>query len=160
MFISSMQPKSKRKVILAASWGAVAVCMAVIFFLSHDTAAVSAEKSNGFIALLLKKFGIAVSSHVIRKTAHVLEYCGLALLLYNACFQTFSAPQPLLCMLTAVLYAASDEIHQYFILGRACQMRDVFIDFVGAAVGTAVCTAIWYIFRRIQKKRGINNGSI
>ena len=141
MFISSMQPKSKRKVILAASWGAVAVCMAVIFFLSHDTAAVSAEKSNGFIALLL-------------------EYCGLALLLYNACFQTFRAPQPLLCVLTAVLYAASDEIHQYFILGRACQMRDVFIDFVGAAVGTAVCTAIWYIFRRIQKKRGINNGSI
>ena len=49
-----------RKVILAASWGAVAVCMAVIFFLSHDTADVYAEKSNGFIELLLKKIGIAV----------------------------------------------------------------------------------------------------
>lgn len=134
--------------------------MAVIFALSHETAFDSAEKSNGFIALLLERFGVSVSSRVIRKTAHALEYCGLSLLLYNAYFQTFRSAQPLLSMLTAVLYAASDEIHQYFIMGRACQMRDVFIDFVGAAVGTAVCTAIWYIFRLIQKKRGINNGSI
>lgn len=155
-----MQPKSKRAWLLAVSWMAVAVCMAVIFILSQDTASVSSEKSNGLIALVLEKFGFAVSSHVIRKTAHALEYCGLALLLYNAYFQTFRAAQPLLSMLTAVLYAASDEIHQYFISGRACQLRDVFVDFVGAAAGTAFCTAIWYIFRWIQKKRGIRNGSI
>ena len=53
-------------------------------------------------------------------------------------------------MLTAVLYAASDEIHQYFIAGRACQLRDVFVDFVAAAVGVAVCTVVWYIWH-LQK---------
>ncbi len=155
-----MQPKSKRVGILVFSWAAVIACMAVIFCLSQEPASVSSAKSNGLLTLLLERFGIAVSSHVIRKTAHALEYCGLALLLYNAYFQLFRSVQPMLTLLTAVLYAAGDEIHQYFISGRACQLRDVFIDFVGAAVGTAFCTAVWHIFRWIQKKRGIDNGSI
>lgn len=150
-----MQPKNKartrRTVWLVLSWAAVALCMAVIFALSHETAAVSSGKSNGVLSVLLERFGIVVSSHTIRKTAHALEYCGLSLLLYHAYFQSFRKVQPLLTMLTAVLYAASDEIHQYFIAGRACQLRDVFVDFVGAAVGVAVCTAVWYIWH-LQKK--------
>lgn len=146
-----MQPKSKRRtVLLLISWAAVVLCCAVIFALSHETASVSSGKSNGLISLLLERFGIVVSSHTIRKTAHALEYCGLSLLLYHAYFQSFRKVQPLLTVLTAVLYATSDEIHQYFIAGRACQLRDVFVDFVGAAVGVAVCTAVWYIWH-IQK---------
>lgn len=151
-----MQPKSKartrRTVWLVLSWAAVALCMAVIFSLSHETASVSSNKSNGLISLLLERFGILVSAHTVRKTAHALEYCGLSLLLYHAYFQSFRTVQPLLTVLTAALYAASDEIHQYFIAGRACQMRDVFVDFVGAAVGVAVCTAVWHIICHIQKK--------
>lgn len=146
-----MQPKSKRRTaLLLISWAAVVLCCAVIFALSHETASVSSGKSNGLISLLLERFGIVVSSHTIRKTAHALEYCGLSLLLYHAYFQSFRKVQPLLTVLTAVLYATSDEIHQYFIAGRACQLRDVFVDFVGAAVGVAVCTAVWYIWH-IQK---------
>lgn len=146
-----MQPKSKRRTaLLLISWAAVVLCCAVIFALSHETASVSSGKSNGLISLLLERFGIVVSSHTIRKTAHALEYCGLSLLLYHAYFQSFRKVQPLLTVLTAVLYATSDEIHQYFIVGRACQLRDVFVDFVGAAVGVAVCTAVWYIWH-IQK---------
>ena len=33
-----------------------------------------------------------------------------------------------------LLYAASDEIHQYFIGGRAMRVLDVFIDYTGALV--------------------------
>lgn len=151
MCTSLMQPKSKRRTaLLLISWAAVVLCCAVIFALSHETASVSSGKSNGLISLLLERFGIVVSSHTIRKTAHALEYCGLSLLLYHAYFQSFRKVQPLLTVLTAVLYATSDEIHQYFIAGRACQLRDVFVDFVGAAVGVAVCTAVWYIWH-IQK---------
>lgn len=146
-----MQPKSKRRTaLLLISWAAVVLCCAAIFALSHETASVSSGKSNGLISLLLERFGIVVSSHTIRKTAHALEYCGLSLLLYHAYFQSFRKVQPLLTVLTAVLYATSDEIHQYFIAGRACQLRDVFVDFVGAAVGVAVCTVVWYIWH-LQK---------
>lgn len=34
-----------------------------------------------------------------------------------------------------ILYAASDELHQYFVPGRACQLRDVVIDGLGVLIG-------------------------
>lgn len=163
MSISSMQPKNKysrvwRTVLLFVSWALVAACAVTIFGWSHETATQSSGKSNGVIAMLFARFGIVVTSHFVRKLAHALEYCGLALLLYNAYGLSFRAVQPALAFLTAVLYAASDEIHQYFIAGRACQMRDVFVDAVGAAVGVLCCTvAYWLLQKCIQsffKKKG------
>ncbi len=155
-----MQPKNKpysvrRRVILALSWSAVLVCMGVIFALSHETAGQSSEKSNGLIAFLLSRFGISVSSHVIRKTAHALEFCGLSALFYHAYFQSFRVPQPLLTLLSAVLYAATDEIHQYFVEGRACQLRDVFVDLIGAAAGVLACSILYFMIHKILQKREV-----
>ncbi|MGN0519664.1 MAG: VanZ family protein [Candidatus Fimenecus sp.] len=159
----SPRPKNKhrrvwRTVILLLSWTLVAVCAVIIFSLSHETATQSAGKSNGVIAMLFARFGITVSAHFIRKSAHALEYFGLAVLLYNAYGQSFRVVQPTLTVLTAVLYAAGDEIHQYFIAGRACQMRDVFVDAVGAAVGVLCCTVAYWLLQKciqsISKKKG------
>ncbi len=158
MCISAVQQKNnrycsrKRVVVLLLSWASVLVCMAVIFSLSHDPAAQSQAKSDGVLALLLERFGLAVSAHTIRKTAHALEFCGLSLLFYNAYYQSFCAPQAALSLISTVLYAASDEIHQYFVLGRACQLRDVFVDFLGAAAGVVFCTLVTVCIRRIIKK--------
>lgn len=163
MFISSMQQKNNRNrvlrtLVLAVSWGCVLACAVTVFGWSHETATQSSGKSNGVIAMLFARFGITLSSHFVRKAAHALEYLGLSLLLYNAYAQSFRAVQPTLAFLTAVLYAASDEIHQYFILGRACQLRDVFIDAVGAAVGVLCGTVIYWILKTcrqsIQNKKG------
>lgn len=33
------------------------------------------------------------------------------------------------------MYATSDEIHQYFVPGRACMVEDVFIDTLGVILG-------------------------
>lgn len=163
MFTSSMQPKNnrsrvRRAVVLTISWGCVLACAVTIFILSHETATQSAAKSSGVIAMLFARLGITLSSHFVRKAAHALEYLGLSLLLYNAYAQSFQAVQPTLTLLTAVLYAAGDEIHQYFVLGRACQMRDVFVDTVGAAVGVLCGTVIYWILKKcipsIFKKKG------
>lgn len=163
MFTSSMQPKNnrsrvRRAVVLTISWGCVLACAGIIFILSHETATQSAAKSSGVIAMLFARLGITLSSHFVRKAAHALEYLGLSLLLYNAYAQSFQAVQPTLTLLTAVLYAAGDEIHQYFVLGRACQMRDVFVDTVGAAVGVLCGTVIYWILKKcipsIFKKKG------
>lgn len=154
-----MQPKNnqnriKRRIwLLVLSWAFVFLCMAVIFILSDQTSSASQATSNGVIRLLLERFGIHVSSHTVRKTAHALEFCGLTVLLYFAYFQSFCTPQAVLSLLTGVLYATSDEIHQYFIAGRACQMRDVFVDFLGAAAGIAACTLLCGFYRLYQKKR-------
>ncbi len=150
--------RTRRGAVLVVSWALVLWCAATIFAWSHETATVSADKSNSVIAMLFSRFGITVTSHFVRKSAHALEYFGLALLLYHAYAQSFCAVQPTLTMLTAVLYAATDEIHQYFISGRACQMRDVFVDALGALSGVLFCTAVYWILKRciqsLSKKKG------
>lgn len=152
MCTSLMQPRNKRRVLLVVSWALVALCMAVIFFLSNEPASESQSRSDGVIAALFARFGVELSSHVVRKTAHALEYCGLSLLLYGAYFASFRTPQPTLSFLTAALYAVSDEVHQYFIPGRACQLRDVFVDSVGAAAGIIFCTILFWILRSSKRK--------
>lgn len=140
--------RALRGAVLFVSWALVLWCAVTIFVWSHETATVSSGKSNGVIAILFSRFGITVTSHFVRKLAHALEYFGLALLLYHAYAQSFRAIQPALTMLTAVLYAATDELHQYFIAGRACQMRDVFVDALGAAVSVLFCTAAYWVLKR------------
>ncbi len=37
-----------------------------------------------------------------------------------------------------IIYATSDEIHQYFVPGRACMIEDVFIDTLGVMLGISL----------------------
>jgi len=48
--------------------------------------------------------------------------------------------QALLALGVATLYAASDEIHQYFVPSREARFGDVMLDATGAALGLLV---IW-----------------
>lgn len=47
-----------------------------------------------------------------------------------------------------MMYATSDEIHQYFVPGRACMVEDVFIDTLGIVLGILLIM----LCRRITKK--------
>lgn len=143
---------SRRFWALFGSWAAVVVCAAVIFLLSADNATQSSARSDGLLAFLFERLGLSLSSHIIRKAAHMLEYCGFALLLYNAYLQSFRSPQPALSLLSAALYAATDEIHQFFSAGRACLLRDVFIDAAGAAAGVLLAAALYRLWLYIQKR--------
>lgn len=48
----------------------------------------------------------------------------------------------LIPLLIGFLYAVSDEIHQYFVPGRAMQARDVLIDTVGVLLGIWIARGI------------------
>ena len=81
---------------------------------------------------------------VLRKIAHVLEYAVLAALLARAWprrkylfWEVFAV---------AALYAASDEFHQLFVIGRAGSLCDVLIDGIGAFLGLQVYN--WLDWRR------------
>lgn len=78
-------------------------------------------------------------SYPIRKAAHMSEYAVLGFLLLGAVGprrkEWTAVPA---AFLMAVLYAASDEIHQFFVPGRACMITDVGYDALGAAVGIAL----------------------
>ncbi|MBR3802188.1 MAG: VanZ family protein [Clostridia bacterium] len=146
----------KQKAISAVSWILVAVCMSVIFALSHQPSTESAELSMavmGFVAKLFNEFVEFIGHDVFRSIAHGLEYCGLGLLLFNAIYQTTKQPKMLLPFIISVFYSLTDEIHQIFIEGRAFQFIDLAVDALGSAVGVAAGYAIYKIICHFRGKK-------
>ncbi len=133
----------KKKTAVFISWLLVVVCMTAIFMLSSQSGESSAELSGatiGFVGRIINYIFGEDGHTAFRKTAHFLEYAGLAFLLYNAFYQTRTRKRlsPYLPYISAVLYAVTDEVHQYFVEGRACRLFDVGIDALGAIVGMTV----------------------
>lgn len=82
----------------------------------------------------------------LRKIAHVAEYFIFTFLLHRAFSGSFNINAFGLFIYPAALsffYALSDEMHQYFVLGRYCSVKDVLIDSIGI-IG-------FYILIRIKK---------
>ena len=73
--------------------------------------------------------GLGTWDTILRKGAHVTEYAVLGALLYRALGR-----EPLALAL-GIAYAATDELHQYFVRGRHASPVDVAIDAVGLAAG-------------------------
>ncbi len=79
---------------------------------------------------------------LIRKSAHLLSYALLAWLLLWALSAVLGRRQALWTAFgLALLYAASDELHQAFVPMREGRLTDVLIDAVGAALGLGA--AFW-----------------
>jgi VanZ family protein len=92
--------------------------------------------------------------YAVRKTAHVVEYCVLGLLMwrlvhFDSAWAACRSREFLTALLLAALYAASDEFHQSFVPGRDASVRDVLLDTCGAGLGLA---ALWAA-RRLRPKR-------
>ncbi len=122
--------------------------MGVIFAFSAQAGEESSEVSRGVVVKVaeiiypnyeslnesqkvevIQKFYIPV-----RKIAHFSEFFVLGAISF-VFFATFKRlpPKilPLIPFLFGVLYAISDEIHQWFIDGRACSIVDILIDSSG-----------------------------
>lgn len=93
----------------------------------------SAEEQN----LLADKI-----DYPIRKAAHATEYAVLGMLLFGVLFTSnreISAKRKLLlAILIGAIYAATDEIHQLFVPGRAGLFTDVLIDTAGVMLGAVL----------------------
>lgn len=148
--------------------------MALIFSLSSQNAEVSSGTSGNVIRLIVGIFYpgfdnlpaaeqteiVASLQFLVRKSAHFSIYMILGIL----SFLTFISYEKLLFAMRlttssgiCLLYAASDEIHQLFIPGRSGEVRDVMIDFSGAALGIALSTLVFLLICRIKKKRTEKN---
>jgi len=51
-----------------------------------------------------------------------------------------------------MLYAITDEFHQYFVPGRSAEIRDVLIDSSGAFIGILLTIGIIQIKRKLKSK--------
>lgn len=56
----------------------------------------------------------------------------------------------------AVLYAVSDEIHQYFVPGRACMLTDVGFDSAGAIFGIILGNAV-FVLKNARRNKSNQN---
>ena len=85
----------------------------------------------------------------IRKLAHFAEYLILSVLLYRALDveRRWSLRAAVLALVLAGLYAASDELHQWYVPGRGARASDWLIDVSGAAAGQGLLAARAQRFR-------------
>jgi VanZ family protein len=137
------------------SWIPAVIIMAVIFYFSSKPAESSGESSKSIANRLLNTYEkisdkrldeeirderLESIDFIIRKAAHVTEYALLsAAIAFPLSVRKFRGIRLLfLTMLTAVLYAASDEFHQIFVPGRSGELRDVAIDGIGALIGVVL----------------------
>lgn len=93
----------------------------------------------------------------VRKTAHFSEYFVLGALAFNVVvtFARYKLFVRNLCaVLFCALYSVSDEIHQYFVPGRACRLFDMFVDFSGSFIAVMLLTVIVLKSKKIRGKLG------
>lgn len=127
--------------------------MGVIFWLSSRTANESAKQSGAVLGWLISCFGEnAFTDFIVRKLAHFLEFTGLCFLFNVALYYTRGKVSPVLATAFTSLYAATDEVHQLFVDGRSCELRDWAIDSCGAIVGAIGTMLLFLIISKIANK--------
>ncbi len=91
--------------------------------------------------------------HPVRKAGHVTEFAILGFLLTNVFIarRTKRRPAAVLAIFSGIVYAASDELHQTFVPGRAGMITDVGIDTCGVVIGTAVFLGIAALIGKARK---------
>lgn len=150
-FHSFMQTERIKKIIC---WCLVAVCMGIIFYFSSRTATESSAQSDGVLSMLFKLLGEnAVTSFIIRKCAHFLEFAGLSFLFSIAFFQQTGTVRFWLPVCCTSLYAVTDEIHQLFVEGRACRLLDWAVDTAGGLFGFLIFFIIFFIFKKLAASK-------
>lgn len=122
------------------------ICMAAIFFFSAQSAGESSVLSDTVVDMIRHDGSLTERLTVIvRKTAHFLEYALLGGLFYTGNRLTGVKRRLSAAAAVSSLYAVSDEIHQYFVPGRACMAADVLLDSCGALAGAAAAMLIFKI---------------
>lgn len=119
----------------------VVLWMILIYYLSSKTAELSNESSlmlSKYITFVIKRIiPININEYMInnfiRKSAHVFLYFILSILVSNAL--KYKDKWIIYTTIICLMYAISDEIHQYFVPGRGPHIIDVLIDSIGVLLG-------------------------
>lgn len=132
-----------------------AVWYFVIWRFSAQTAAASGALSDRLLYRLLecssavfrgqsedgKQAIVLFLSFFERKAAHMFLYfvlAGLLLFALHGLFRKYALKVVGAFGLCAIL-AALDELHQYFVPGRSCELRDMAVDLTGGTICLLLC---------------------
>lgn len=107
----------------------------------------------------------------VRKSAHAAEYMTLGAVLMMAVYMFYSGSRvsdrrkrkrnsgsrislrssAVLAIAVGGVYAVLDEMHQYFVPGRACQLRDMIIDICGVTAGVIIAACALWIKKKLRR---------
>jgi len=152
------------------TWIPAAIVMIIIFAFSakpaehsNDSSKIIAEQilnvyeniTNNEYEYNVRERLIDKINHYVRKSAHFLEYAllGFCICFHLTIIKITGLKQFLYATALSALYASSDEIHQYFVPGRSCQLTDILLDSCGAATGALLLIFILYLINVIKRKR-------
>ena len=147
-------------------FAAVTVLMLFIFLFSsqngNESSRLSLKVSRIFAKILFFNYGSMSDSEqafivtelnfFVRKLAHYTVYTALGMLVYSTLlsFGGRLKHKRIFALGICALYAAVDEIHQYFIPSRSMRFRDVIIDSAGALFGIIIVSVIIIIYMYIK----------
>lgn len=147
--------------------GLLIICwMITIFMFSNQGSDKSSKTSKGSIRFILDKLSITKNMEEqqieelieklqtpIRKLAHFSIYTlgGILTSIYFSLDKKSKRKSIIEAILFCSIYAITDEIHQYFIPGRSCELRDILIDSSGALFGILITQFILKILPQKEK---------
>ena len=147
--------------------GLLIICwMITIFMFSNQGSDKSSKTSKGSIRFILDKLSITKNMEEqqieelieklqtpIRKLAHFSIYTlgGILTSIYFSLDKKSKRKSIIEAILFCSIYAITDEIHQYFIPGRSCELRDILIDSSGALFGILIIQFILKILPQKEK---------
>ena len=152
--------KQNRRIIFFALLALLAV--GFIFSNSLEPREVSNDRSNGIVDEIKPiidpqdTIPRGTFNHYVRKTAHFLEFAALGFCLMgltDAIRRKRNIRRIPAALLAALLIASMDETLQFFSVERGPGVKDVLIDFSGAACGLLLMLLCLKIGKNIRKNQ-------
>jgi len=150
-------------------WILTFLLMTVIFIFSSRPGDLSIQDSAWFLdkakimdeeeALDTSNMQAMVVQRKSEKLLILYYFASLAMLIYASIYGYAgkALESGVISWLLTILFAISDEIHQYFVPGRSAQLQDVIRDGKGALIGCLLMMILFLIIERLpQLQRFIN----
>ena len=133
----------------------ILIWLGVIYWFSSRTAVQSGQSSAPITNAIMNIFRQDSANaslflkieFFVRKSAHLFLFVVLGFL-STIYFSHFEINKKLVYLFSVLLCLASgmfDEIHQLFVVGRACRVFDMFVDTLGGIIGTTIVVIFLYI---------------
>ena len=109
-----------------------------------------------------KEIFLEHTEKIIRKLAHFSIYTVVGLLMMSL-MSTYKLKQNKriwTSFMVGVLYASSDEIHQYFVPERSARVFDVMIDSAGVCLGICIVIFVLWIARKVMERKKKENKEV
>ena len=131
----------------------IVIWMLTVFMFSNQNGDKSQKTSNAVTKVIVQILTynqniseeqeltlIENTDYAVRKLAHFSIYLLGGILIYNYIntYNLKTRKKIVIAILMGILYAAFDELHQYFVSDRSARIFDVCIDSIGVITGTTL----------------------